>query len=379
MTIADKDQIERIRTYYKEDGLALIGLNDSMGASVLPWQTSLLKFLKKALEDDTFNPIIIDGFSLLFNKTEHLEYFIQNNLSSKQIALANYFGAIASFEKIGTDIHLGPLSKLFSLPVRLCKGNFMHTSTPNVKIADTLKEAPHVVAIIGTGSNDEMRYVGNNPVKVQSDYKHRARKPDYDYTLERSLDPNTLPMILDRVKRNIEYVLNVKAHGTGDIRLCVLSQFIPSGLQKESMIAFQKLILEFNELLKEICKEYKADYIDQMKSSSLYKTGRYNFHLPKEGLQMATSHIIDCIYKGTLYGNQTPTITENLFISNEGPNGVKNNILKNYEEAIGAYNSMTPTNEKEAYEKNRFKQISDEHIRERMVMEKVLQYTRTHK
>lgn len=341
-----------------------------MGASILPWEKSLLIYLKEALSDDTFSPELMDAFSLLLNKTEHFNYFIQNNISSEELMLANYYGAMEAFQNVDIFKKLH-LEKLIGLPIQLCKKNFMH-STPHLKIADVLKDTPHVVAIIGTGSNDEMRMVGNNPFSIMKDLKNREKTPHYNYTYEKAMHPDMLPTIMQKVQKNLEMILN--ARQGKDMQVYMLSQFIPRSLENKSMVVFQKLILEYNQRLQELCQNYHVGYVDQMQIVQNHNTGKFNFHPPKAGIKTAAYNILDQMYENIGIENTHPYQPIETF--DDGAQGILYNVEDDYWNTLNQANQMPTHSEMEEYAKERIRMIAAEHANVCKVLKKVIKDTK---
>ena len=86
----DNEKIEELRQYYKNDGLLIVGLNDSQGVNTTStfFKKGLLEYLAAALTNEELTPEVIDAFSLTMNKTEHIDYFLKNNLSLEEIKLS---------------------------------------------------------------------------------------------------------------------------------------------------------------------------------------------------------------------------------------------------------------------------------------------------
>ena len=79
-------KIENLTSYYQDKGLTLIGLNDSQGVNTTTlFRKGLLEYLADSLKIDDINPVIINAFSLMFNKTEHINYLLESNLSLDEI------------------------------------------------------------------------------------------------------------------------------------------------------------------------------------------------------------------------------------------------------------------------------------------------------
>ena len=79
----DEDKIKKLTDYYKNDGLTIIGMNDSQGVNTTStiFTKGLLEYLGEILTTDELNPTVINTFSLLMNKTEHIDYFLRSNLN----------------------------------------------------------------------------------------------------------------------------------------------------------------------------------------------------------------------------------------------------------------------------------------------------------
>lgn len=106
--ILDNEKIEKLVQYYKDKGLLIVGLNDSQGVNTTStfFKKGLLEYLANALTNEELTPEVIDAFSLSMNKTEHLNYFLINNLSLEEIKLSQIYGVFSALEKIMTDIGL---------------------------------------------------------------------------------------------------------------------------------------------------------------------------------------------------------------------------------------------------------------------------------
>ena len=64
--------------YYQDKGLLLVGLNDSQGLNINSnfLKKDLLDNLASILTTNEFKPDVINAFSLLINKTEHINYLL---------------------------------------------------------------------------------------------------------------------------------------------------------------------------------------------------------------------------------------------------------------------------------------------------------------
>ncbi|MEI3508810.1 MAG: hypothetical protein V8R01_06930 [Bacilli bacterium] len=80
-------EIEALRAYYQEPGITIIGMNDSQGVNLLssPFSKGFLQQIKDTLETPTFTPKLIDCFSTIINKTEHIDYMLSSYLTEEEI------------------------------------------------------------------------------------------------------------------------------------------------------------------------------------------------------------------------------------------------------------------------------------------------------
>lgn len=85
-----------------------MGLNDSQGVNTTStfFKKGLLEYLAAALTSDELTPEVINAFSLTMNKTEHIDYFLKNNLSLEEIKLSQIYSVVSALEKVMSDIGL---------------------------------------------------------------------------------------------------------------------------------------------------------------------------------------------------------------------------------------------------------------------------------
>lgn len=241
-----------LREYYKNKDLTIIGLNDSQGVNTTTtfFKKGLLEYLALALTTDDLNPTVINAFSLLMNKTEHIDYFLENNLSLEEIKLSQIYSVVSALEKVMRDVHLpqllGKVGNLYKLIYQIDEKD------KDLRIASELQRVSEPVLIYSSGVNDLMREIHNNPFTIKKDYQNRNKTPNFYYTLEKSQDSRVLNKVIENIQRNIENILKIN-HRTD---IYTLGAYVPVSLQVEEMNIFKELIIKYNELLSGICKEY---------------------------------------------------------------------------------------------------------------------------
>ena len=92
--VSDNEKIEKLIQHYKDNGLLIVGLNDSQGVNTTStfFKKGLLEYLAAALTSEKLTPEVINAFSLTMNKTEHIDYFLKNNLQVQFQQKKNWIG-----------------------------------------------------------------------------------------------------------------------------------------------------------------------------------------------------------------------------------------------------------------------------------------------
>lgn len=363
--IGEEEKIDRLVEYYKDNGLLIVGLNDSQGVNTTStfFKKGLLEYLAASLTSDGLKPEVINAFSLTMNKTEHIDYFLKNNLSVKDIKLSQIYSVISALEKVMTDIglpkSLGQIGNAYRL---------IYTPEPDdgkIKLSTSLKQAYEPVVIYSSGVNDLMREVGANPFSIKKSYKEKDNKPNYYYTLDKVKDKETLNKVMDSIERNYNTILGINSNAD----IYTLGAYVPRSLQNEKMDIFRKLIIAYNERLIKLCREYKITYVNTEVIGKLYNKSSNNFHISTEGHDTLANYILRHMYYNK-FGLNKKIRTEHFSqteITNNGLEGIINDILCDYNQSIMNSESLT------GYSKERQLAIAEEHKREMKICQKVLE------
>lgn len=362
--ISDNQKIEKLINYYKDKGLLIVGLNDSQGVNTTStfFKKGLLEYLAAALTSGKLMPEVINAFSLTMNKTEHIDYFLKNNLSLEEIKLSQIYSVISALEKVMTDIGLpkfiGQIGNAYRLIYTPRKGD------ENVKISTSLKQVQEPVMIYSSGVNDLMREVGANPFGIKGVYKARDKKPNYYYTLEKTNNPETLKKVMDAIERNYDTILGINPNTD----IYTLGAYIPKSLQSEEMNIFRDLVIAYNEELLNLCKQYGITFVDTEEVGKKYNNSENNFHISTAGHNALANYILGYMYhnKFKLNNSVKKEISNSIEIANKGAEGVIESTTFDYEQ------SYKKAMELSDYPKERELAIADEHKRETEVFQKVL-------
>lgn len=357
-------EIAKLREYYKKTGLTIIGLNDSQGTNVNTtfFKKGLLDYLLESLKSEQVDAKVINAFSLMINKTEHIDYLLSNNLNVEEIKKSQIYSAIGAFEKVASDLKLpkvlGQIGNLYRLVYK------MDSEDKNIFITDTLKAAEKPIVIYSSGVNNLMREVHNNPFSIVSDYKNKDTKPNFYYTLEKSEDPKTMIKVIDGIKRNFENIYSINEQAD----ICALGAYLPKSLSVEEMNVFRELICIYNERLIELSREYGALFINTWSIGEEYNKGESNFHISSAGHNDLASKIISSLYDRKFISKDHNSVNLNteFEVTSNGVKGMIKNLYKDY------LKELNISDTKYYYPKEVSLSIVDEHSREMKVFQKII-------
>mgnify|MGYP006068484395 CR=1 FL=1 len=362
------EQIAELIRYYKDKGLLIVGLNDSQGVNTTStfFKKGLLEYLAAILTSDELRPEVINAFSLTMNKTEHIDYFLKNNLSLEEIKLSQIYSVVSALEKVMTDVNLpkvlGEIGNVYRL---------IYTPKPGddkIRITSSLHEAFEPVMIYSSGVNDLMREVAANPFSIKQDYKKRDEKPNYYYTLDKIKNPDTLRKVMDAIERNYDSILRINARTD----IYTLGAYIPKSLQSEEMNIFRDLVIAYNEELLSLCKQYGITFVDTEAIGKKYNNSKINFHISTAGHSALADHILNYMYQSKIVMNRPICFRKNDIyeVSNKHSLGVIEATSSDYNICMERAENLS------GYARDRELAIAAEHKREKEVFEKVLQRKR---
>ena len=240
----DSDKLAKLRDYYKDE-LTIIGFNDLEVVSNASsfFKKSLLDYLRDILRSEEVEPTIIDCFSSLMNKTEHINYYLKSNLSIEEIKLSNVYSTVLSLEKFMVKRHLPKdLGKVGYLSTFK---NLVNMDDDITHITSVLEEASSPIIIYSSGYSNLKREIGFDGVNTPK---------NYDYTLSKIKSKKTLSNVMKGIERNFYNILSI--NDKSDIY--VLNAPIPNSLEE-----IKNLVISFNDSLYNLCNQYNLNYIDR--------------------------------------------------------------------------------------------------------------------
>ncbi len=195
----DSEKLAELRNYYKDE-LTIIGFNDLEVVSNASsfFKKSLLDNLRDILRSEEVEPTIIDCFSPLMNKTEHINYYLKSNLSIEEIKLSKVYSSVLSLEKFMVNRHL---------PKALGKIGYLSTFKNLVNMDDDIT---HITSVLEEASSPIIIYSsGYSNLKREIDFDGVNAPKDYDYTLSKIKSKKTLSNVMKGIERNFYNILSI--------------------------------------------------------------------------------------------------------------------------------------------------------------------------
>lgn len=288
-------RVAGLKDYYKRNNeLTIIGLNDSQGVNTTTlFRKGLLEFISDKLKDEETKATVINAFSLMFNKTEHINYLLKSNPDLEEIKDLQVYGMVSALEKAVSDLHIPSfVGKVGYISKSLYRSN---DGDKDIKLTDTLKKSKEPIVIYSCGSNDIMREGWNNPFSIRKDYK--KQNAAYKYALDKLSDVSTLKKVIGKVDENFNNILSI--NDKADI--FALGLYIPKSMQGDGMEVFEDAIENYNEFLKTICSKYNIEYIDTEATARKNNNSKLNFHVTTAGHDALANKVIERLYDRKLY------------------------------------------------------------------------------
>lgn len=210
---------EQLKDYYSDKNLTIIGLNDGKRVNKKKTEKYLvLDYLAGLIKREAKETMIIDVLSKTFNKTEHINYFLESNLSVDEIKNLEFDGMISNMEAKMQRHHLpkflgkvGHIGKLFW---------WENPDDEQIFLTDTIKDASELIVVYSCGRKDLME--GRN-----------------------------ITQVISNVETNISNILSL--NNSANIYILGLNHYD----LKNSI-----LVHKYNLEIQKLCRKYDIKYID---------------------------------------------------------------------------------------------------------------------
>ncbi len=330
----DNDEVSEIVSQYNDSPITILCLNDSQGLNLNPcfWLPSFPEYIAETLEKEGASVQFINASSLKFNKTNHIDKMLYENLSYKEIKILNELGAQSALSKVSTDIH-SPIDFGF---VGSLLADSVKDGDEDIYISTVLQESQNPIILYSSGANDLMRELNNNPLSISKYSDDGTINESYLYSVCKANDSDTLKRIMNQISNNFKniYTLNPES------QIYALSIYVPNSVMDESFIV--EIIDEYNNQLQKICEEYGAHYISTAELAPIYM-GNSSFHINEVGHKRLADFIIgeiasDCSSFDTCKLDNTIDIQR----TDEGLNGLSNRLYNDIKSiTLENYNSIS--------------------------------------
>lgn len=361
-------KIEQLREYYSEKDVMIVGLNATQGVnSKKLFRKGILEYLAKLIKEEKNSTKIINAFSLMFNKTEHVDYFLESNLSVEEIKDLQVNSIASALEKTLIDFHMpkfigkiGYVSKVFDCKKKEDKNTFL---------TDSIRCADDPIIIYSCGANDLMREGWNNPIDIERDYQNKEKNDNYNYTLSKFEDYNIVKKVIGNIEKNFNNILGLNSNAD----IFALGIYAPRNLQLEEMEIINLAIAEYNRKLEELCKKYGVQYINTEVKGQQYSKGQSKFMISSGGQKVLAETIaIDLFNRklGVGYNISKPIINSDLNVYNHGTMdlliNLKHDLDRLKKESVSAVGREAEVYKAKIKEVERQKEVVEKVILKRM-------------
>lgn len=347
-----------IQKYYHDKQLTIMRLNDSQGVNLTR------SFYKKGIIQNVAYKIkkdatVLDLSSLTMNKTEHINYFLDGNLSLEQVKLSQQYSAVEATKKVMRDFHLpsvlGNIANIYKINYQIESGD------DRIFITSTLANSKESIIIYSSGVNNLMRSVGSNPFSIRYDYKTRSIRPNFHYALKKASNPDILNDVLLQIEYNLYKLKKINPNSI----ILVLNAPCPATFESPELLPFKKLISDYNKGLKKISEKLNVNIINIEEMSPKV------FHFDQQGNNEVVNVIIETLYQKLIHNQKKENLKQQVDMPNNIDRIIKS-LLADYYEVIYQARNLS------GYDKKRVLQIAKEHETERKVMNKVKQKSKKH-
>ena len=272
-----RKKTKRLRNYYNENGLTLIGINDSQEIfDQTVFRKGLLDYLAKMLKDEKTSATIINAFSPIFNRTDHIDYFLKSNLSIKEIKNIQLASMLVMFEEKIKELHLPKfVGKVGNINKRLYR---QEENDDKLHLSDIIRQSKEPIVIYSCGLSDLIL------------------ESDSDFCGEKIVvKEDSVIKVIDGVENNINNILSL--NNKTDIYVL--------GVQSKKNRILRDKILEYNRRLSDLCDKYDLQYVD---TGAIYQ---------EQTRELATyklvTIIIENMYNRKFWKKNTPKSINNNF------------------------------------------------------------------
>jgi hypothetical protein len=272
------------------------------------------------LKSDNYDIKTFDAYSMFFNKTRHIDYYLKHNISLEEIELIKKYGTSNEVKHALGDNQIGDfLGKIAS--------NFIESKfndvpdKKNFKLSTSIKEATKPIILYSSGINDIMYQSCIDPFSAKGYFKKEKNK--YYYALDRVKGDNkekNMDKIIDGHKSNFEKLLSLNSNS----KILALSAYLYS-VGEEYDKPFMDFVILYNERLEKLCKEYQINYIDLRFLEHTRYQSAYHTYFESFSKQVANKIILEL--SNSIKNERTIYNSSDYNYDNEGSRGMLSDMV----------------------------------------------------
>lgn len=315
-------QVKFLQEYFEREGeLTIIGLHDNVGFNI---HKNFLKQLKEVLDTKTYSIEVVDAFTMLFNKMNHLDSFLKHNISLEELHLIQKYGCESEITTMTGSKIIGSifphLNQSFMKQIRNPEKFKVQ------RLASVIQNAINPVVIYSSGVSDMITELHMNPFDLKKAYLERNKTSKYDYALSKAT-PETVKKMMDGHRQNFENLLGLNEHAD----CYALNTFLCSDMNHDYEEKFKEMILLYNDRFKRLCKEYNVSYVNlRVLENTIYRHPAL-YYISEKPHEIITKQIIQEMYQKinspVLLGNVKKS---NITFDSSGIYGVMRDIRDHY-------------------------------------------------
>lgn len=164
-----------------------------------------MEYVKNELVNQGASVNFVNTASLKYNKTNHIDKMLTNNLSIEEIKTLNLIGAKTYFTELSSQINF-PIDLNFIGPLF---ADSFKDGDEAMHISTMIKHSSSPIIIYTSGANDLMCALNNNPMSIKKYDENGNINDSYLYSVYKSNQAFVLDNIMKQVEINSKNIYSV--------------------------------------------------------------------------------------------------------------------------------------------------------------------------
>ena len=204
----NEENIKKIKDFNKNNNACIFVMNDSQGINLNIgfWEKSYPEYLYEQLGIE-----VIDLSSLKYNKTSHIDIFLQNNISLAEFKELNNESTYVSIRNFALQNNI-PTEELQNIIGYLGEKIFhqqVNDVDKNIYLSSQLEKCQRPIVIYSSGANDLMFLISANPATIKKYNENGNLTRAYRYAVDKLNDPNTIREVIANIENNFKNIYSI--------------------------------------------------------------------------------------------------------------------------------------------------------------------------